>query len=671
MATYRPCFPDRLHLELQYFAAIHSLMASRGPIRQNQYQNRPTSAPPAPANILRNEVKRRFSNKVIVVVRVRPHLANERAQKATNILHVIDDKSVSFDPREEGEVYRHDVWKRQATTFGYDAVFPRTSSQWDVYAATSQKVIEPVLAGFNASVFAYGATGSGKTYTMMGDEKEGVSGIMMLTLIETFKQIDQMPGDKRFSVSVSYIEIYNEKIRDLLDAKKRDLPLREDRSRGTIVAGATERVVHSSDGIIDILREGAKIRTEHSTAVNEHSSRSHAVLQIKVTHRAGSGTRVGKLSLVDLAGSERASRTGNKGDRLAEGAAINKSLLSLANCINALCQPRGKAGHIPFRDSKLTRMLKDSLGGHCMTCMIANVSPASVATEETFNTLVYAGRARNIKSKATKAPIEPDRGMTPEQAVGVEAELEKLKTRIAQLEKENASLKAANLSASDGIQQHSVFNKTPPLPPRPPLTVAMGTQTDALPSPTPPAVKSDAFPPRPVSKHAQQRSTSQQSRARSQSQVSAVPLHPIPLHQITSSHSSGQAQSARGPSPHRQVTHPPPPISARGQRHGPSADGPVAPVQLQQLSGLGVYGRSKSAPRSPSRPSLPTGNGSGRRSRLRPNPKVAGRVSLQPLNVEDQRVARERSARLRRIRNDMKVTMKFNELKAEWGPRGR
>jgi kinesin family protein 18/19 len=208
---------------------------------------------------------------------------------------------------------------------------------------------------------------------------------------------------------VSYVEVYNENIKDLLlverAAPDEYLDLREDNVKGVCVAGVTEIMTTNVEEIAKYIRQGNRLRTKERTDANETSSRSHAVLQITVEHKdkahgINAEINIAKLSLIDLAGSERASNTNNRGLRLIEGANINKSLLALGNCINALCEltkqggPTQKNMHIPYRDSKLTRLLKDSLGGNCRTVMITNISPAFAAYEDTLNTLKYADRAK-------------------------------------------------------------------------------------------------------------------------------------------------------------------------------------------------------------------------------------------------------------------------------------
>jgi kinesin family protein 18/19 len=264
-----------------------------------------------------------------------------------------------------------------------------------------------VLNGYNSTVFAYGATGAGKTYTMLGEENN--PGIMFNTLKEMFRQLSKYQVDREYAVRVSFLEIYNENIKDLIMTSNDVLDLREDPLKGVQVAGLAEIEVKTPDEIMELLIYGNKNRTQEATGANETSSRSHAVLQIIVEYKekdsgVKSEVKIGKLSLIDLAGSERAARTGNRGLRMIEGANINKSLLALGNCINMLHEnhSKGQSNYIPYRDSKLTRLLKDSLGGNCRTVMIANIGPSSANYEDTHNTLKYANRAKNIKTKVVR-----------------------------------------------------------------------------------------------------------------------------------------------------------------------------------------------------------------------------------------------------------------------------
>jgi kinesin family protein 18/19 len=232
---------------------------------------------------------------------------------------------------------------------------------------------------------------------------------MFLTLKELFVKIKGQSRNFNYDIRVSFLEIYNEMIKDLIVVSDDVLDLREDKDKGITVAGLSEVEVESPEDVMELLFFGNQNRTQEATDANETSSRSHAILQITVEAKdKASGTSaqvaVGKLSLIDLAGSERAAKTNNRGIRMIEGANINRSLLALGNCINALVEDMKKNSktHIPYRDSKLTRLLKDSLGGNSRTVMIANISPGNDSYEDSHNTLKYANRAKNIKTSLRK-----------------------------------------------------------------------------------------------------------------------------------------------------------------------------------------------------------------------------------------------------------------------------
>lgn len=291
--------------------------------------------------------------------------------------------------------------------YAFDYAFGENSTQVEVFDKTTRFLIDGVLQGFNATVFAYGATGAGKTYTMLGEVNS--PGLMLMTFIELFEKIEKLSYDRAYKAKLSYLEIYNEMIRDLLNPSDANIEIREDPTKGVQVANLSEIMAMSPEEVISSIRLGNKRRTQEPTMANETSSRSHAVLQITVEHKdkasgVSSDIMVGKLSLIDLAGSERASNTMNRGLRLIEGANINRSLLALGNCINALCESveKGTKVYIPYRDSKLTRLLKDSLGGNCRTVMVACISPFVNTYEDTHNTLKYANRAKNIKTNAKR-----------------------------------------------------------------------------------------------------------------------------------------------------------------------------------------------------------------------------------------------------------------------------
>jgi kinesin family member 18/19 len=291
-------------------------------------------------------------------------------------------------------------------TFGFDRIFDENASQTDIYESTTKQLLSSVLDGYNATVFAYGATGCGKTHTITGTHQQ--PGIIFLTMQELFERVGEMSEDKVTEISLSYLEIYNETIRDLLNPgnNKAGLMLREDSQQAVSVAGLSSHRPQNVEEVMDMIVRGNALRTMSPTEANAVSSRSHAVLQINVAQKDRNASvdephTMATLSIIDLAGSERASATKNRGERLLEGANINKSLLALGSCINALCDPR-KRNHVPYRNSKLTRLLKFSLGGNCKTVMIVCVSPSSQHFDETQNTLRYANRAKNIQTKVTR-----------------------------------------------------------------------------------------------------------------------------------------------------------------------------------------------------------------------------------------------------------------------------
>ncbi|KAI5244155.1 kinesin-domain-containing protein [Aureobasidium subglaciale] len=338
-----------------------------------------------------------------------------------SVIKVMDEKCLIFDPEDsstQGRLRPGMGGKRtKDQPFTFDRVFDENITQAEVYEATTKNLLDSVFDGYNATVFAYGATGCGKTHTITGTAQQ--PGIIFLTMQEMFERIVEMQEEKQTEVTLSYLEIYNETIRDLLipigevTKKGQGLMLREDANQAVSVAGLTSHRPQNVNEVMDMLIRGNENRTQSPTEANATSSRSHAVLQINVAQKdrnAGHSepTTFATLSIIDLAGSERASATKNRGERLLEGANINKSLLSLGSCINALCDPK-KKNHVPYRNSKLTRLLKFSLGGNCRTVMIVCVSPSSVHFDETQNTLRYANRAKNIQTKAVRNVYNVDR----------------------------------------------------------------------------------------------------------------------------------------------------------------------------------------------------------------------------------------------------------------------
>uniref|UniRef100_A0A9J7Y5K7 Kinesin family member 7 n=1 Tax=Cyprinus carpio carpio TaxID=630221 RepID=A0A9J7Y5K7_CYPCA len=346
---------------------------------------------------------------VQVAVRVRPLLPKE-------ILHS-HESCITADPEEKRVTLGND------RHFHCDFVFEENSTQEDVYTECVQPLIEAFFHGFNATVFAYGQTGSGKTYTIgesnISAFRDDEQGIIPRAVAEIFKLLDENDLTD-FSVRVSYMEVYKEVFRDLLEVEtaSKDIHIREDEKGNVVLSGVKECEVEGLDEVLSLLESGKTARHTGATQMNPHSSRSHTIFTVLMEQRRG-GSRAAagtvqilssKFHFVDLAGSERILKTGNTGERLKESIQINSGLLALGNVIGALGDPKRKGTHIPYRDSKITRILKDSLGGNAKTLMIACISPSSSDFDESLNTLNYAKRARNIQNRATvNCRGEPDR----------------------------------------------------------------------------------------------------------------------------------------------------------------------------------------------------------------------------------------------------------------------
>lgn len=330
-------------------------------------------------------------NTIKVVARFRPQNRIEREANSEQI--------VSF-PSQEGLTLTS---KDASSAFTFDRVFPTNTAQHDVFDYSIRGTVDDVLAGYNGTVFAYGQTGSGKTYTMMGAGEIGdqeAKGIIPRIVEQIFHSIMSSDGSVEFTVKVSYMEIYMEKIRDLLVPTNDNLPVHEDKARGVYVKGLHEFYVGSVEEVYEILERGGAARMVAATNMNQESSRSHSIFVIEVAQKnveTGSA-KSGRLFLVDLAGSEKVGKTGASGQTLEEAKKINKSLTSLGMVINALSD--GKSSHIPYRDSKLTRILQESLGGNSRTTLIINCSPSAYNYEETVSTLRFGERAKTIKQKA-------------------------------------------------------------------------------------------------------------------------------------------------------------------------------------------------------------------------------------------------------------------------------
>ena len=292
--------------------------------------------------------------------------------------------------------------KEAAGAFTFDRVFDTDSRQSDVFDFSIRSTVDDILNGYNGTVFAYGQTGAGKSYTMMGADIDNseTKGIIPRIVEQIFASILASPGNIEYTVRVSYMEIYMERIRDLLQPQHDNLPVHEEKQRGVYVKGLLEIYVSSVPEVYEVMRRGSAARAVAATNMNQESSRSHSIFVLTVTQKnveTGSA-KSGQLFLVDLAGSEKVGKTGASGQTLEEAKKINKSLSALGMVINSLTD--GKSTHIPYRDSKLTRILQESLGGNSRTSLIINCSPSSYNVEETLSTLRFGVRAKAIKNKA-------------------------------------------------------------------------------------------------------------------------------------------------------------------------------------------------------------------------------------------------------------------------------
>ncbi|KAF3695718.1 Kinesin-like protein KIF27 [Channa argus] len=337
---------------------------------------------------------------VRVAVRIRPLLPKEVIHNHQVCVRVVPGSA--------------EVMLNSKRVFTFDHAFGPTASQDEVYESCVQPLVESLVDGYNATVFCYGQTGSGKTYTLGGGNLDEDGGIIDHVAQDVFLLLEQKRKNSdnvEATVRMSYMELYREELRDLLELPTihKDLHIREDERGHTLVVGAKEMVVTSAEELLSIVEMGNALRHTGTTGMNERSSRSHAILTLQLIQSCPNNTssvRSSKLCLVDLAGSERAGKTGNTGTRLKESVHINTGLLALGNVIRALSDPaRNRRGnscnsaHIPYRDAKITRLLRDSLGGTAHTLMVACVSPSHYSVNETLNVLQFASKARYIRNR--------------------------------------------------------------------------------------------------------------------------------------------------------------------------------------------------------------------------------------------------------------------------------
>ncbi|KAK1125677.1 hypothetical protein K0M31_005227 [Melipona bicolor] len=345
----------------------------------------------------------RKGQQIQVFVRIRPFNSSEQNLQSTTVLDIPNNKEIIVHERPNDKVCKK---------FRFNNVFGPLSKQIDVYNNVVSPLLEQVLAGYNCTVFAYGQTGTGKTYTMEGINidptlhwnSNSSAGMIPRSLNHLFHKL-QLLEIQEYTIRVSFLELYNEDLFDLLstnsDASK--LRLYEDASKkgAVIIHGLEEVTIHNTSEVYKILKKGADKRQTAATLMNAQSSRSHTIFSITIHMKESTidGEEIlktGKLNLVDLAGSENVGRSGSVDKRAREAGSINQSLLTLGRVITALVE---RAPHIPYRESKLTRLLQESLGGRTKTSIIATISPASINLEETLSTLDYAHRAKNITNR--------------------------------------------------------------------------------------------------------------------------------------------------------------------------------------------------------------------------------------------------------------------------------
>ncbi|KAJ7533748.1 hypothetical protein O6H91_13G062700 [Diphasiastrum complanatum] len=371
---------------------------------------------------------------VKVVVRVRPLSKREELEEESSIVQQISNCSMLLADQH----------------FTYDAIAGTDSTQQSIFETVGLPMVENCLAGFNSSIFAYGQTGSGKTYTMWGMIQDSVTGIlpseergltprMFEKLFVRIEQEEKKYAEKqlRYQCRCSFLEIYNEQITDLLDPTQKNLQIREDVKVGVYVDNLTEEFVTKTEDVINLLLKGLANRRVGATIMNNESSRSHSVFTCAIDCRfksisdGMSSVRSSRINLVDLAGSERQRQTGAAGERLKEAGSINRSLSQLGNLINILAEvaQSGKQRHIPYRDSKLTFLLQDSLGGNAKLAMICAISPAISCKSETMSTLRFAQRAKAIQNKAViNEETATDANLLREQIRQLKDELMRMKS---------------------------------------------------------------------------------------------------------------------------------------------------------------------------------------------------------------------------------------------------
>ncbi|KAI3672691.1 hypothetical protein L6452_38788 [Arctium lappa] len=366
--------------------------------------------------------------KICVAVRVRPPVKSEEDSTTNGSHWKVEENRISLHRSLAGTPLP------PALSYTFDHVFDQDCSNSSVYDLLTKDIIHAVVDGFNGTAFAYGQTSSGKTFTMNGSEND--PGIIHRAIKDIFAKT-AMSTDREFLIRVSYMEIYNEEINDLFAVENQKLQIHESLEHGVFVAGLREEIVNSSEQVLKLLDMGEVNRHFGETNMNVRSSRSHTIFRMVIESKGKDSSsnddstlddaiRVSVLNLVDLAGSERIAKTGAGGVRLKEGKHINKSLMILGNVINKLSDGARQRGHIPYRDSKLTRILQPALGGNAKTSIICTVAPEEVHIEETKGTLQFASRAKRITNCVQVNEILTDAALLKRQKIEIEELRKKL-----------------------------------------------------------------------------------------------------------------------------------------------------------------------------------------------------------------------------------------------------
>ncbi|XP_024977098.1 kinesin-like protein KIN-7N [Cynara cardunculus var. scolymus] len=366
--------------------------------------------------------------KICVAVRVRPPVKSEDDSTTNGSHWKVEENRISLHRSLAGTPLP------PALSYTFDHVFDQDCSNSSVYDLLTKDIIHAVVDGFNGTAFAYGQTSSGKTFTMNGSEND--PGIIHRAIKDIFAKTT-MSTDREFLIRVSYMEIYNEEINDLFAVENQKLQIHESLEHGVFVAGLREEIVNSAEQVLKLLDMGEVNRHFGETNMNVRSSRSHTIFRMVIESKGKDASsnddstlddaiRVSVLNLVDLAGSERIAKTGAGGVRLKEGKHINKSLMILGNVINKLSDGARQRGHIPYRDSKLTRILQPALGGNAKTSIICTVAPEEVHIEETKGTLQFASRAKRITNCVQVNEILTDAALLKRQKIEIEELRKKL-----------------------------------------------------------------------------------------------------------------------------------------------------------------------------------------------------------------------------------------------------